>query len=190
MKRSLLTLILMLLSLGAWAQYAGTGTVTRTGARLKVDGVKLSPEDQAVLLADINGTDYNPAWDKAKAGRSAGMALTLGGGVTALGGCTVLMLGLTTSIFGAAIGATVGSIGGQESAQQAAQQGADAGQPYITAGLVAAGLGVAAMGAGIPVLVVNSRKLNGIVKDCNSGRPAAQLTMGPTASGFGLALQF
>ncbi len=190
MKRILIALILMLLSLGAWAQYADTGTVTRTGTRIKVDGVKLSPEDQAAMLADINGTDYNPAWDKAKAGRTTGMALTLGGGVAALGGSTVLLLGLTTSVFGAAIGATVGSIGGQESAQQTAQKGAYAGKPYITAGLVAAGLGVAAMGAGIPMLVVNNRKLNVIVNDCNSGRPAAQLTMGPTANGFGLALQF
>ena len=40
MKRILIALILMLLSLGAWAQYADTGTVTRTGTRIKVDGVK------------------------------------------------------------------------------------------------------------------------------------------------------
>ena len=70
---------LMLLSVGAWAQYAGTGVAKRAGTHIKVDGEKLSQEDQMILLSDIGGRDFNPAWQQAKAGRNAGMGLTIGG---------------------------------------------------------------------------------------------------------------
>ena len=181
---------LMLLTLGASAQYVDDGIVARAGTRLKVNGVKLSPEDQVALLADIDGIDFNLDWNKAKAGRNTGMALVFGGGALTLAGSVSLMVGLTTSVFGAAMGAVVGSIGGQETAQTAAQAGADAGKGYVTAGLVAAGAGLAATAAGIPMLVVNCRKLNGIVDSCNASRPPAQLTLGPTANGFGLSFEF
>ncbi len=43
MRRFLFTLMLMLLSLGAWGQYAGTGTVTRAGITILVaNGIGLS----------------------------------------------------------------------------------------------------------------------------------------------------
>ena len=181
---------LMLLSVGAWAQYAGTGVAKRAGTHIKVDGVKLSPEEQTTLLSDIGGTDYNPAWQKAKAGRNAGMGLTIGGGAVALGGGAVVLLGLTTSIIGGAAGAIVGSIGGEEGAQQGAEAGVAAGKPYITGGLIATGAGLAAMGAGIPLMAVNCKRLNNIVKDYNGERPEAQLSLGPTGNGLGLTLSF
>lgn len=183
-------LMLLLLSLGAWAQYAGTGVAKRAGTRIKVDGVKLSREDQAALLADIGGRDLNPAWQKARSGRNAGMGLTIGGGVAALGGSAAVLLGLTASVIGAGMGAVVGSIGGEETAQQAAQQGASAGEPYITGGLIATGVGLAAMGAGIPLMAVNCKRLNRIVKTCNDERSEAQLSLGPTVNGFGIVLDF
>jgi hypothetical protein len=190
MKRIIVMVALMLLSVGAWAQYAGTGAAKRAGTHIKVDGVKLSREEQAALLSDIGGTDYNPAWQKAKAGRNAGMGLTIGGGAVALGGGAVVLLGLTTSIIGGAAGAIVGSIGGEEGAQQGAQAGVAAGEPYINGGLIATGVGLAAMGAGIPLLAVNCKRLNNIVKDYNGERPEAQLSLGPTGNGLGLTLSF
>ena len=183
-------MMLLLLSLGAWAQYNGTGIVRRAGTRIKVDGVKLSREDQEALLSDIAGKDCNPAWQKAKTGRNAGMGLTIGGGVVALGGSAAVLVGLTASVIGAGVGAVVGSIGGEEGAQQGAEQGAAAGEPYITGGLIATGAGLAAMGAGIPLMIVNNKKLNNIVRTCNEERSGAQLSLGPTGNGFGLVLNF
>ena len=188
MKRFLITTLLLLLSLGAWAQYAGTGVLKRSGTHLKMDGVKLSAAEQTALLSDIAGTDCNPAWDKARSGRNTGIGLTVGGGVAVLGGCATVLLGATASAVGAVIGAAAGSIGGQETAQQAAQQGATAGEPYITGGLIAAGAGVVALGVGVPMIVVNAKRLNGIVNTYNE--PKAQLTLGPTGNGIGLSIRF
>ena len=191
MKKAAMILMLILLStVAAWAQYNGTGTIGRAGATITVNGEKLTPEKQAALLANINGTDCNPAWQKAKTGRSTGMWLTIGGGVVLLGGGVAALMGLTVSVAGAAIGAIAGSIGGEQGAQQGAQQGANAGVPLATGGLIAAGAGVVSMAAGIPTLVSSNRKLNGIVDACNNGRSEAQLSLGPTGNGFGLVLNF
>ena len=184
-------LMLLLLSLGAaWAQYNGTGTIKRVGATITVDGEKLTPEEQAALLANINGMDYNLAWQKAKAGRSTGMWLTIGGGVALLGGGVATLMGLTVSLAGATVGAIAGSIGGEQGAQQGAQQGATAGKPLATGGAIAAGTGVVAMVAGIPTLISNNKKLNEIVGACNNGRSGAQLSLAPTGNGLGLVLNF
>lgn len=189
MKKTFMILALLLLSVGAaWAQYAGT--VGRTGTTITVNGEKLTPEKQAALLADVNGTDYNPAWQKAKAGRNTGMWLTIGGGVVILGGSVASLMGVTASLAGASIGAIVGSIGGEQGAQQGAQSGATAGKPLATGGLIAAGAGVVAMAVGIPTLVSNNRSLNGIVDKCNTGRTGAQLSLVPTGNGLGLVLEF
>lgn len=162
MKRLFFTLFLLLFSLGALAQYAVPGTVTRSGTHLKVDGERISPEQQILLLSNIDGTDFNPAWNKAVSGRNLGIGLTVGGGVAALGGGALTLIGIATSVIGAATGAVVGSIGGPDTAHDAAESGASAGKPYTTAGLITAGAGIVALGAGIPMIISNNRRLNGI----------------------------
>lgn len=189
MKKIVVILLLSLLPLGAWAQYAGSETVKRAGAHLKVDGATLSAEAQRALLANVGGVDYNAAWAEAVSGRNLGTGLTIGGGVAALGGLAAVMVGLVADVVGAAAGGIIGSIGGQEGAQQGAQEGATAGNGIVTGGLIATGLGVGALAFGIPKLVVNNRKLNDLVGACN-GRPAAQVSLGPTGNGFGLAVNF
>ena len=186
-------LVLLLVSFVARAQYADTdaGVLKRSGTHLKMDGVKLSREAQAALLADIDGIDYNKAWNKAKSGRNAGVWLIIGGHVVAIGGVSLATLGVTASLYGALIGAMVGAIvGGEETAQQAADAGATAGDGYIKAGLITGGVGLAAVAAGIPMVIVNSKKLNGIVDDYNAGGPGAQVSLGPTTNGFGLSVRF
>lgn len=191
MKQLAVTLILMVISLGAWAQYAGTGTIRRAGSHIEMNGERLSPDAQAALLADIGGKDYNAAWEQARKGRNTGTGLAIGGGAAFLVGGTVGMLGLTTSLLGAAVGGTIGSIGGKEGAQQGAEEGAQAGGPIMTAGLVVAGLGLVATGIGIPMIVSNTRMMNGIVNTYNNGgRPSAQVSFGATDNGIGLALRF
>lgn len=205
MKRFVLTLLLAVVSLGAWAQYAPgaqsgvqssvqpnvqSGVVKRSGTHLKVDGERMSEAAQAALLADIGGIDYNAAWQQASAGRRLGTGLTVGGSIVMLGGLGAVTVGLLVSVTGAAIGGLAGSIGGQEGAQQGAEAGASAGTPYMTGGLIASGVGLAAMGFGIPKLITSNRKLNKIVDAYNTGSTSAQLTLGPTANGFGLVLSF
>ena len=181
----------MTISLGAWAQYAGTGAIRRVGTHIEMNGEKLSPEAQSALLANIGGQDYNAAWERARKGRNTGMGLTIGGGSAVVVGGAALVVGLTASAVGATTGGIVGSIGGQESAQHGAEEGAKAGEPIITGGLIASALGVAAMGAGIPMIVRNVKKLNGIVNAYNNaGQPSAQVSFGATENGIGLALKF
>ena len=61
----------------------------------------------------------------------------------------------------------------------------------ITAGLIAAGLGLVATGIGIPMIVSNTRMMNGIVNTYNNGsRPSARVSFGATDNGIGLALRF
>lgn len=185
-----MTLLLMLLPLGALAQYNAAGQAKRAGTHIRIDGEKLSQEDQTALLADINGMDLYPFWKKAKAGHNTGLGLTIGGGIAVLGGSVATLLGVTASLAGATVGAIVGSIGGEQGAQQAAQQGASAGGPLATGGLIASGAGIVAMGTGIPMLIVNNKKLNNLVDACNNGRSEAQLSLGPTGNGFGITLNF
>ena len=118
MRRFIVVIMLVFLSLGAWAQYAVTGAIRRVGTHIEMNGERLSHEAQAALLADIGGNDYNPEWERARKGRRTGVGLVVGGGTATILGGGVLVLGATTSVIGAAIGGTVGSIGGQEGAQK------------------------------------------------------------------------
>lgn len=191
MRRFIVFSLLLFLSVGAWAQYVGSGTIRRSGSHIEMDGERLTPEAQAALLADIGGVDYNSEWSMAKKGRNTGLGLVIGGGVAALGGGAVVLLGLTTSLLGAAVGGAAGSLGGQEGAHHGAEAGAKAGGPIITAGLITTGLGIVATGVGIPMLVKNGKKLNSIVDTYNNGgRPSAQIGFGATGNGIGLAIVF
>ena len=181
----------MLLSLVAWAQYTNPQVLKRAGSHMKLDGVKLSADEQAALLADIDGTDYTKAWHSASVMRGTGMGLAIGGTAVAAGGIVTTFLGLVVTVVGAGTGAVVGSIGGEESAENAAQQGAQAGSPYITGGLIATGVGLAALGAGIPLWVIGGTRMSKITDSFNQSQSSsAQLTFGSTPSGVGLSLRF
>lgn len=169
MRKVIVMFALLFLSVGAWAQYAGSGTIRRVGSHIEMDGERLSPEEQTALLADIDGQDYNAMWQQARKGRNTGLGLVIGGGVAVLGGGVSLLIGATASVIGAAVGGTVGSLGGQENARHGAEEGARAGKPLITAGLITAGLGIVSTGVGIPLIVKSNKKLSGIVDTYNNG---------------------
>ena len=191
MKSWFITLVLIMLSTAAWAQYANPEVLKRTGSHMKLDGVKLTADEQAALLADIDGTDYTKAWHSASVMRGTGMGLAIGGTAVAAGGMVTTFIGLLVTVVGAGAGAVVGSIGGEESAENAAQQGAQAGSPYITGGLIATGVGLAAVGTGIPLWVIGGTRMSKITDSFNqSQRSTAQLTFGSTPSGVGLSLRF
>ncbi|MBR1872488.1 MAG: hypothetical protein IJ795_04700 [Bacteroidales bacterium] len=200
MKRIITTALLaMVFALASYAQYADAGNFTRKGSKLLADGTALTEAAKADVLANYAGEDLNALWKQYSTTRAVGMGLTIGGGVATALGLGTALVGGVTSLFGAAIGATtgavVGSVGGKESSQNAAQQGgsqgAKAGTPIAVGGLVVAGLGVAALGTGIPLLAVNSRKLNGLVDKVNNAPgPDMQVTLVPMAGGAGIAVRF
>ena len=44
MRKVIVMFALLFLSVGAWAQYAGSGTIRRVGSHIEMDGERLSPE--------------------------------------------------------------------------------------------------------------------------------------------------
>ena len=190
MKRWILLALLLVIALPSPAQY-----VNRKGTHLVRDGQKLSREEQAQLLADIDGNDYNPAWNRAAIWRNTGLGLTIGGGTLLGVGAGVTVFGVIVAAVGTAVGAAAGAVaGGSSGAQQGAQAGVKAGQPIITGGLITGAVGVVALGVGIPVLAVNGKKLNSIAKAYNQTQvpeeKPVEVAFGPAPSGIGITLTF
>lgn len=204
MKKIVSVLILLVVAVSAYAQYATPALAERKGCTIKIDGERLSHQEANLLMSNIDGEDYSADWAKARGWRTAGISMIAGGGAIAAGGVMTVLIGALTSALGATIGAaagaTVGSIGGEEQAQQsaseAAQKGADAGKPIITGGLIAMGVGLATHVAGIPLTVVNSVKMSKLVDKYNESLPEPQpapeieLSFGATRNGVGLCLSF
>ena len=182
MKQLFFTLLFLALTFSSQAQIA-----KRSHSRIKVNGTVLSEQEKTRLLSDINGIDYNEAWKRAASGRKVGTGLTIGGAIATGVGLITFAGGIVITSIGAVVGGTAGAIAGQ--AQEGAQQGAQAGAPYITAGAIVGGAGVIALGTGIPLLIVNNKKMNRILDQYNSTQ-AVQVTFGPTASGIGLCMSF
>lgn len=195
MKRWILILFFATLSLAASAQY-----VHRSGSHLTRDKEKISREEQQQILSDINGVDYNQVWKDYDGWRKTGLGLTVGGGIVAGAGACTFLFGAVVSIFGVVIGATAGAIGGSSGAQAGADAGAKAGQPFMTGGLIATAVGSVALGAGIPLLAVNGKRMNNIVREYNSTlpepvvepepAPAVEVAFGAAPSGIGFTVSF
>ena len=203
MKKLLAILVFITACVSLNAQYATPQIAKRAGCTIKLDGEKLSREDAVELLRDIDGEDYSAEWCNARGWRTAGIVMMSAGGAVAVAGASTALTGVLVSIFGAAVGgvtgAIVGSVGGSESAQktgsEAAESGAKAGVPLINTGLVIGAVGAVVAIAGIPITVVNCKRMTGIVDKYNSAQaedaaPAAELTFGPTSNGVGLSLRF
>ena len=211
MKRWIIALVFLALAAGsASAQYIPDGTVKRKGCGMKVDRQKLTWDQQAYILSDIDGKDCTQAWIRARKTRGWGIGLTTGGAtVTVVGaGATVVMLFATALgvAFGAGVGAMAGSIGGeeqaQESANEAANQVADEMTPKINACLAVTGVGLVTTIVGIPMWVSGTTKMNKIVKAYNNSNLAfePEFKVGPSfayspanntvAPGVGLTVRF
>lgn len=206
MKKLLAILVFITACVSLNAQYATPQIAKRAGCTIKLDGEKLSREEAVELLRDIDGEDYSAEWCNARGWRTAGIVMMSAGGAVAVAGASTALTGALVSIFGAVVGgatgAIVGSVGGSDSAQktggEAAESGAKAGVPLINTGLVIGAVGAVAAIAGIPITVVNCKRMTGIVDKYNAAQtspaesavPAAELTFGPTSNGVGLSLRF
>ena len=201
MKKIILALVLLTACAAAYGQYIPDGTLKRVGTTMKIDGVRLTPQQQEYLLQDIDGKDYTRAWDRAKAARNWGIGLTTVGGTVAVvgaGGTMVMVIATALGVaIGASAGAIVGSVGGEDAASDSASQAADNVAtemgPKINTWLAVTGVGVVSTAVGIPLWISGSSKMSKIVKTYNgsSRHSDAGLYFGPTASGgAGLAFVF
>lgn len=205
MKRIVITLILSaltgLFSIRAAAQFIPGGELHRSGNGMKTeDKVKLTEEEKLAVLMDLGGEESVMEWNRYARNRNLGMGLTIGGSVTA-GAGAVMFVGtglvyVIVMMFGAATSAVVvgGVTGDSEAAQESANNTAeDIGKqfaPWFVCEGVAVGVGALAAATGIPILVVNSKKMNAMVGEYNKSRGYATLGVGPTRSGVGLSLTF
>lgn len=208
MKKLIVSIILMFLACGAYAQIADTtvistetiGVLKRAGGGMKVDKVRLSREERQILLSDIGGIDYNADWNKAKGWRAAGISMIAGGSAVAVVGLGYFMGAAVAGMLGIVIGAgtaavVTGAVGGDSNAaaQETSNNVSNEVSPHIAAGLIILTVGAGTAAAGIPITIVNCKRLSNIVDEYNAihnPAPEASLSFGPTRNGIGLALNF
>ena len=200
MKKIILALVLLTACAAAYGQYIPDGIAKRHGSKIRIDGQKLTPEQQTLLLSDIDGIDYTRAWKNANLTRKWGIGLTAAGGTVAVvgaGGTLVMIIATAFGVvIGAGAGAVVGSVGGEETASETASEAAnnvaDEMAPKINAWATVTGVGLVSTAVGIPLWITGSSKMSKIVKTYN-GAPRhsdSGLYFGPTASGAGFAYVF
>lgn len=159
------------------------GELSRKGARIAVQGVKLDKDGTLMLLEQAGGPDLSGAWQRYASQRGWGIGLTAGGFTTAVVGTGYTLVYITAG----AVGTMFAAVGGDEAVQSLWDQLG----PRASAGLVVAGAGLVAGVTGIVLLVNGNTHLKRIVSTCNeTGAPAAELTFGATPHGIGLALRF
>lgn len=200
MKKIILAIVLLTACAAAYGQYIPEGTLKRSGSGMKINGQKLSKEQQTLLLSDIDGNDYTRTWKNANLTRKWGIGLTAAGGTVAVvgaGGTMVMAIAAALGVaIGASAGAIVGSVGGEEqaseSASEAANNVAEEMGPKIAAWATVTGVGLVSTAVGIPLWVAGSKKMGKIVKTYNgtSHHADSGLYFGPTASGAGFAYVF
>ena len=181
MKRILLLMVLVLLGTSAFAQYIPDGPLQRRGSHLRAGKQTLTSGQQSLVLSDIDGVDYNKAWDKAAVLREKGNRQILKGSLCIVGGAVGLVggyyLGMTSLLMGV--------IGAIDETNYGFSNGAMFLGP-VSLGLFFLGLNGAVTGLfmvpiGIYRSVSGSTKMNHIVKYYN---------MGLTDNGIGLSFNF
>ena len=204
MKKLLLILLLASCSVAAYAQFAGSipeGALKRKGSLMKTvdktNKVKLTPEQVAYVLHDIDGVDYNDEWHDLNRTRKKGVGLIVGGSIAAGTGALVFVGAAVVEVLVFVLGAPLASMdeSGESMEEFKANLEKEFAPWYIGSGIVA-GAGTACAIAGIPTTVSSCKKMNAIVNRYNETRapeaslPAVTLNFGRTANGVGFTLNF
>ena len=206
MKRLILVLLAIVLGAGsAYAQFIDTGipegALKRKGSVMKTldkeNKVKLSPEQVAYVLSNIDGVDYNDEWQALNKTRKKGVGLIVGGSIAAGTGAVVFLGAAVVEILVLIIGAPLASMDESGENMKEFQEKLDKqfGPWYIGSGIVTVG-GAACAIAGIPTTVSSCKKMNAIVNRYNESHtpatslPEVTLNFGRTANGVGLTLNF
>ena len=157
----------------------------RKGTKIKLDGIKLTPEQQSLLLSNIDSEDYNPAWADYSKQRHLGNGLAIGGSsLMVLGAASeVIALGLVVS--GVFVGIfSFGHADMDELMNPAAY--------FAVGGLAAGGIGAGAIAVGIPIRAKADKKMKATCDLYNNAteRVEKSVIFGTTASGVGLSFNF
>ena len=184
MKKVFLTVILVLLAVAANAQFIPDGPVRRSGNHLKVNKEKLTADQVDTLLSNVNGEDLTAQWHKYQKARSTGVGLITGGSIAIGVGAVCAGVYLVGTLAGVLFVAPIAAVGGDASAQDAVDNIKRQMQPWLIAGGLAAGAGIATTTTGIVLASVNGSKMNGIVKNVN------ELRLAQTRNGAGLVFNF
>lgn len=157
----------------------------RKGTKIKLDGVVLTPEQQTLLLSNIDGYDYNEYWAHLRSKRHLGNGLAIGGsalvGVGAA--CEVVAVGyIVVGVLVAAL--TLGQADMDEIMKPAGY--------FAAGGLASAGVGASVMAVGIPIRVKADKKMKATCEGYNNAteRVEKSVIFGSTQSGIGLSYNF
>lgn len=185
-----------MLSIVAFAQFNDSefsGVLERYRTGMKMDGIKLNADEVAAILSNVDGLDRTAEWQQYKKNRAVGKGLIIGGSSLAAAGAVVFVgagaVWIVAVAFGAGLSAALGG-DGQEAADSISSQLA----PWFYGAGGAAVIGAGSAIAGIPIVVVNNKKMNSIVKDWNeaNGRVSSDVSFnfGAAPSGVGFTLNF
>ncbi|MBR5925067.1 MAG: hypothetical protein IKZ60_06335 [Bacteroidales bacterium] len=157
----------------------------RKGTKIKLDGIVLTPEQQTLLLSNIDSLDFNPEWAAYKKQRHLGNGLAIGGSVLVGAGAAAEVVALGYVMVGVLVAAlTLGQADMNEILKPAGY--------WATGGLVAAGVGAGVMAVGIPIRVKADKNMKVICEGYNNAtvRVESSVIFGTTASGIGLSFNF
>lgn len=205
MKKMFWILALAMMSVAAHAQFINPGipdgALKRKGGVMKTldkeNKVKLTPEQVAYVLSDIDGVDYNDEWNQLNRNRKKGVGLITGGSIAAGTGAAVFLGAAVVEILVFVLGAPLAAMDESGDSMKEFEENLNKqfAPWYIGSGIVV-GAGTACIIAGIPTTVKNGKKMNAIVNRYNetltpaASQPEVTLNFGRTANGVGLTLNF
>lgn len=163
--KHLLFFALLLLSLTAFAQMPDRGIMTLKGGHAVVDGQKI--KDKATLISLLGEDLYQNGWKPASRMRSAGMGLTIAGGI-------VLGYGLT--------GYTVAICTDWPEEEIDPERYSQFLMAFNATKLICL-TGAVTLGAGIPLLIIGNNRLRGVCEQYN-------LTVSTAPGGLALTFRF
>ena len=174
MKRHILFLFIVLMSVGAMAQSASDNALLEKkpieirGSRVYVGREKLDKSSAAAYFSSVNGVDRSRDYLKYRAGYKTGLGLTIGG-------ASLAVVGLG-SAFAGFVNALVDGFAGRNTL------GSEIAM-YLGAG--SAVVGTACFIAGIPTICVYKKRLNRLERQYNTS-----LQIGTSSSGLSMAICF
>jgi hypothetical protein len=182
MKRILLSLFAVLISIAASAQYASVphSELEVRGSRIFCDGEKLSKEKAAALFSDFGGVDRGDEYLRYRKGYKTGVGLSVGGAsLVVLGGSAFCVSSVLTVVTAPLIAAS-----GQEVPKEL--------EVALSASLGSAALGAVIMLAGIPTASVYQHRIKKMSKDYNAlgQKQEPVVSFRPASSGLGIAMTF
>ena len=157
----------------------------RKGTKIKLDGIVLDKEQQALLLSNIDGIDHNEDWAGFRKQRHLGNGLAIGGSVLIGAGAAAEVVALGYVVVGALV--AVFSFGQADMNEVMRPAGY-----FAAGGMASAAVGAGVMAFGIPIRVKADKKMKATCEGYNNAneRIEKEVIFGATNSGVGIAFNF